>query len=162
MAALGDANTYSLPTPLKGREGCDFSFAGLKTAVRLQIASLSHNAPHLTSPRKREEEIADICAAFQKAACACVVDRTRHAIDLFKATYPDTKHMVLAGGLAANLSIRSSLEELLAEHNMQLIAPPIALCTDNAAMIAWAGLERFALGLVDDLTFEPKARWPLS
>ncbi len=153
LAKRGNPNKYSLPTPLKGREGCDFSFAGLKTAVRLLI---QNNAPH------DEALKADVCAAFQKAACACVVDRTKHAIATFKTTSPYANQMVLAGGVAANLAIRSALEGLLAEHAMHLIAPPIALCTDNAAMIAWAGLERFALGLVDDFTFEPKARWPLS
>lgn len=153
LAKLGNPNKYSLPTPLKGREGCDFSFAGLKTAVRLVI---QNNAPH------DEAFKANVCAAFQKAACACVVDRTKHAIATFKTTYPDANQMVLAGGVAANLAIRGALEGLLAEHAMHLIAPPIALCTDNAAMIAWAGLERFSLGMIDDLTFEPKARWPLS
>lgn len=152
-AKQGDANKYALPTPLKGRNGCNFSFAGLKTAVRLLI---QNNSVH-DEPFK-----ADVCAAFQKAACDCVIDRASNAIAQFMGQYPDAKDFVLAGGVAANQAIRSALAGLLAQHDMRLVAPPVKLCTDNAAMIAWAGLERFRLGQVDALTFEPLARWPLA
>lgn len=147
LASTGNPLAHKFPVPLQGREGCDFSFSGLKTAVRLAI------------PGAKPE---DICASFQHTACEAIIDRTRNAIAMFKKQYPDAKHFVLAGGVAANQKIRERLTSLLAEYNMALTAPPLTLCTDNAAMIAWAGLERFKLGLTDSLDFEPKARWPLA
>lgn len=152
LAAKGNAARFNFPLPLKGREGCDFSFAGLKTAVRLAIQELKTLS---------EQDKADICASFQKAACDCIIDRALHAIQQFKLEYPEAKHFVLAGGVAANQAIRGALTALLSQHQLTLIAPPVALCTDNAAMIAWAGIERLQLGLTSDLAFEPKARWPL-
>ena len=147
LAREGNAHAYNFPIPMKGREGCDLSFSGLKTAVRLAI------------PGAKPE---DICASFQRTACEALIDRTKNAIAMFHAHYPDGKNFVLAGGVAANQTIRAALSELLAEYEMTLTAPPIKLCTDNAAMIAWAGMERFKLGLIDSLDFEPKARWPLA
>ena len=153
LAREGNPHAYDFPIPLKGREGCDFSFSGLKTAVRLELAK--HQALSTTHQK-------NLCASFQHAACEAIADRTRNAIAMFKKHYPDAKDFVLAGGVAANQKIRSVLTALLAEYDMQLTAPPPALCTDNAAMIAWAGIERFKLGLVDGLEFEPKARWTLA
>jgi len=146
MAKSGNENAFQFPLPMKGREGCNLSFSGLKTAVRLAAPGAN---------------VADICASFQKTAGECLIDRARNAIALFRQHYPEGKNFVLAGGVAANQTIRAMLEKLLAEYDMQLTAPPIALCTDNAAMIAWAGIERFQLGLTDSLDFEPRARWPL-
>ena len=149
----GNAHAYDFPIPMKGREGCDLSFSGLKTAVRLEITK--HEAPST-------KHQSDICASFQRTACDALIDRARGAITMFREHYPDGKNFVLAGGVAANQSVRGALTELLREYDMRLVAPPIALCTDNAAMIAWAGVERFKLGLIDSLDFEPKARWALN
>jgi len=155
LAKQGDEKAFAFSVPMKGREGCDFSFSGLKTSVRTQVKELEKTAP-LTERQK-----ADICASFQYAVAESVCDRTVNAIEQFKKNYPSARHFVLAGGVAANQYMRNKLEKLLAHHHLELVAPPIKLCTDNAAMIAWAGLERFALGMIDGLDFEPKARWPL-
>ncbi len=153
LAKTGNANAYHFPIPMKGREGCDLSFSGLKTAVRLEITK------HQALSTKHQS---DICASFQRTACDALADRARNAITMFHEHYPDGKNFVLAGGVAANQTIRSALTKLLSEYDMTLTAPPIALCTDNAAMIAWAGMERFQRGLTNSLDFEPKARWPLA
>ncbi len=153
LARSGDERAYTFPVPLKGREGCDFSFSGLKTAVRLKVQEIG---------AVDERQMADICASFQYTVGISVADRTRHAMQVFCERYPKAKHFVLAGGVAANQYVRGKLETVAAEFGMELVAPPIKLCTDNAAMIAWAGLERFRLGMLDELNFEPRARWPLS
>jgi len=181
LAREGNELAYPFPVPMKGRAGCDFSFSGLKTAVRLVVNSLPHrgrvgvgalgediyqNAPLLASPLRVEEipaaTIADVCASFQYAAGESLCDRATHAMEIFCAQYPEAKHFVLAGGVAANQYLRGRLEKVTAGFGLELIAPPMALCTDNAAMIAWAGMERFKLGLVDGMDFEPRARWPLA
>lgn len=157
LALQGNPLAYKFPIPLKARIGCDFSFSGLKTAVRLQAEKIvKTNGGELTTQHK-----SDICASFQWTATQSILERTKNAISLFKEKYPDGKHFVLAGGVAANQYIRTNLQKELTEHDMNLACPPIKLCTDNAAMIAWAGLERFKLGLVDGLDFEPRARWKL-
>ena len=153
LARDGNERAYKFPTPMKGREGCDFSFSGLKTAVRLKIQEFGV---------LDEQQKADICASFQFTAGESICDRTRNAMQLFSSHYPNGKHFVLAGGVAANHYLRGRLETVAAEFGMTLVAPPVKLCTDNAAMIAWAGLERFRLGMVDGLDFEPRARWPLT
>jgi N6-L-threonylcarbamoyladenine synthase len=152
MALRGNERAFTLPIPLKGRAGCDMSFSGLKTAVRLQIEKLGE---------LDEQKIADICASFQYTATLSVLERAEFAVQKFKELHPDGKNFVLSGGVAANQYIRGKLEKMLAQHGLDLVAPPIKLCTDNAAMIAWAGLERFRLGQSDSLDFEPRARWPL-
>jgi N6-L-threonylcarbamoyladenine synthase len=153
LARSGNELAFSFPVPMKGRAGCDFSFSGLKTAVRLAISELGEVS---------ELQKADVCASFQRAACECILDRTQHALALFKKKYPHGVSMVLSGGVAANLYIRTQLDSLVRQGGISLIAPPPALCTDNAAMIAWAGVERLRLGLQDGLDFEPRARWPLA
>jgi N6-L-threonylcarbamoyladenine synthase len=153
LAKNGNEHEYKFPIPLRGRAGCDFSFSGLKTAVRLQTEKLGELS---------EQNKADICSSFQYTATQSVLDRAQNAILLFKKLHPKGKHFVLAGGVAANQYIRSRLLTMFEQHEMILVAPPIKLCTDNAAMIAWAGIERFKLGLIDRLDFEPRARWPLS
>jgi len=152
LARTGNPHAYTFPMPMKGRPGCDLSFSGLKTAVRMQIAELGALTPTLR---------ADICASFQYTAGESVADRTRGAMLQFRHQFPQATAFVLAGGVAANQYLRGKLEATANEFGLTLIAPPIKLCTDNAAMIAWAGMERFTLGLTDGLDFEPKARWPL-
>ena len=152
MALRGNERAFTLPIPLKGRAGCDMSFSGLKTAVRLQIEKLGE---------LDEQKIADICASFQYTATLSVLERAEFAVQKFKELHPEGKNFVLSGGVAANQYIRRHLEKMLKQHELDLVAPPIKLCTDNAAMIAWAGLERFRLGQSDSLDFEPRARWAL-
>jgi N6-L-threonylcarbamoyladenine synthase len=138
---------------MKGREGCDFSFSGLKTAVRKQVLECGAD---ITETQK-----ADICASFQHTAAESLCDRIKNAIAQCKALYPEAKHVVVAGGVAANQYLKSCLVSVIGDYGMTLHTPPIALCTDNAAMIAWAGVERFKKGYTDSLDVEPKARWPL-
>lgn len=150
----GDARRFAFPRPLLGQPGCHFSFSGLKTAVRQAVLGLGPAA-------LERRNLADLCASFQAAAAESVVDRTRRAIALFRARHPRADRLVVAGGVAANGTLRAALAGLAAESGLRLIAPPLALCGDNAAMIAWAGQERLALGLIDDLSAPARARWPL-
>jgi N6-L-threonylcarbamoyladenine synthase len=152
-AAAGDPARFDLPRPMKGRPGCDFSFSGLKTAVRLAVEGLGREP----SP----QDTADLAAAVETAIADSLVDRTRRAIRIFQETAPTGHTLVVAGGVAANRHLRRRLEGLAAESGLDFVAPPVALCTDNAAMIAWAGLERLRLGMTDALDFAPRPRWPL-
>ncbi len=151
-ALKGDSERFALPRPLAGRGVPDFSLSGLKTAVRLEAEKI---AP--LSPR----DVADLCASFQAAIVDVVVDRTRVALRLCREVAGHPNALVVAGGVAANQSVRRALQRLAVESGLRLVAPPPALCTDNGAMIAWAGLERLKEGLVDDLAVAPRARWPL-
>lgn len=144
LAATGDAKSVPLPRPLLGSPEPHFSFAGLKSAV-LRAAESGLHKPQ------------DIAAAFQQAAVDCILDRTRAAL---RRAGPVTA-LVVAGGVAANSAIRAALAELAHAHDLPLVAPPGWLCTDNAAMIAWAGAERLALGFVDGLDAPARPRWPL-
>jgi N6-L-threonylcarbamoyladenine synthase len=153
-AREGDANRFALPRPMKGRPGCDFSFSGLKTAVRNTVTNLPGGEAN-------SRDAADIAAGFQQAAADVLVDRSRHAIRRFLSEFPGGRHFVVAGGVAANRHIREALSAAVGEEGMQFTAPPLNLCTDNAAMIAWAGLERLRLGMTDELTFAARPRWPL-
>jgi N6-L-threonylcarbamoyladenine synthase len=155
-AAHGNPARFALPRPMKGRPGCDFSFSGLKTAVRHAVAALSPDGAPLP-PR----DVADLAAALQAAIGDSLVDRTANAVRRFRERHPGGRSLVVAGGVAANAALRARLAALAAAEGLDFIAPPAALCTDNAAMIAWAGLERLRLGLVDDLAFAPRPRWPL-
>ncbi|MFQ5971976.1 MAG: tRNA (adenosine(37)-N6)-threonylcarbamoyltransferase complex transferase subunit TsaD [Alphaproteobacteria bacterium] len=154
VAAGGDPTRFRLPRPLKGRAGCDFSFSGLKTAVRHAVAGLS---PGPLSAG----DVADLSASFQAAVGDVVVDRSEHALDVFAAGYHEAPVLVVAGGVAANAALRARLGELCAARNVTLKAPPLELCTDNAAMIAWAGLEKLREGQASALSFDPRPRWPL-
>ena len=151
-AKAGDAKRFKLPRPMRGRPGCDFSFSGLKTAVRRRIEALGI----LT-----DTDIDDICAAFQSAVGDVLEDRAGRALEIFTGRFGAPSALVVAGGVAANQYLRARLSELAADHGLQLAAPPPHLCTDNGAMIAWAGLERLRLGLADELDFAPRPRWPL-
>ena len=151
QAKLGNPKRFTFPLPLKGREGCDFSFSGLKTAVRLVAHEVAMNGVLAA------QDVADICASFQYTVGQILKDRMQYA---FK-TFTGSKILVVAGGVAANQYVRGCLENIAADHRFKLIAPPAKLCTDNAAMIAWVGVERMRLGLTNSLDTEPKARWPL-
>lgn len=143
-AASGDTRAVPLPRPLVGTADPHFSFAGLKSAVA----------------RARDADIyatEDIAASFQQAVVDCLVDRTRRALD----SAGEVTALVVAGGVAANCAIRGALTELAEANGLPFVAPPLWLCTDNAAMIAWAGAERFAAGLTDPLDTPARARWPL-
>ena len=153
-ARSGDPSRFSMPRPMLGREGCHFSFAGLKTALRQQAEAIGALA--LAPP-----QLNDLAASFQSAAIDALVDRTGRAIDLFRSEQPDRTSLVVAGGVAANLYVRARLESLAKGRGIDLVVPPPALCTDNAVMVAWAGLERLALGLTDPLDAPARARWPL-
>lgn len=145
---------FPLPRPLLGKPGCDFSFSGLKTAVR----KLIEDFPQGEIPRAAA---ADLCASFQETVADILADRVHHAMIEYLALSPAAPALVVAGGVAANKRLRGVLEAVAAEKNMRFIAPPLKLCTDNAAMIAWAGMERFLRGMTDDIDFPVRARWPL-
>ncbi|MEO7505181.1 MAG: tRNA (adenosine(37)-N6)-threonylcarbamoyltransferase complex transferase subunit TsaD [Sphingomicrobium sp.] len=143
LAMDGDPKAVPLPRPLKGSKEPHFSFAGLKAAVQRAVES-------------RQYQPADLAASFQQAVVDCFVDRTRAAL-----RRSDAPTLVAAGGVAANASVRAALETLAASEGRGFAVPPAWLCTDNAAMIGWAGAERFGLGLVDGLDAPARARWPL-
>jgi N6-L-threonylcarbamoyladenine synthase len=155
-AASGDAARVPLPRPMKGRPGCDFSFSGLKTALRQAVAERAEGDGRLAPT-----DTADLAAALQAAIGDSLIDRTANAVALFRARHPEGRSLVVAGGVAANAALRRRLADLAERHGLDFIAPPPALCTDNGAMIAWAGLERLRLGLTDGLDFAPRPRWPL-
>jgi len=154
-AAIGTPGRFRLPRPMKGRAGADFSFSGLKTAVRQAIAQLpdGHASPQQT---------ADLCREFQDAVAEIVADRVKNAIARFRRDWPEGRALVVAGGVAANAALRGVVATAAAGAGLDFVAPPLRYCTDNAAMIAWAGLERMALGQSDTLDFAPRPRWPLT
>jgi tRNA N6-adenosine threonylcarbamoyltransferase len=152
-ALNGSAARFALPRPMLGRSHADFSLSGLKTALRVEaerIAPLS------------DEDVRDLCASFQQSVMDVVADRLRIGLRLFRDRHGKPTALVAAGGVAANESIRKVLQRIAFEAGTVLVLPPSALCTDNGAMIAWAGAERLALGLTDGLDAKPHARWPLS
>ena len=152
----GDADRFDLPRPMLGRPGADFSFSGLKTAVRHKVADLSDGAERAIEP----QDSADLAASFQAAVAEVLADRCANALMRFRSEGGDGP-LVVAGGVAANQALRARLAETAAVEGVRMIAPPPWLCTDNGAMIAWAGLERLALGLTDGFDFAPRPRWPL-
>ncbi len=143
----GDPRRFALPRPMWRKPGCDFSFSGLKTAVRQTVEKLPADDPRA---------VADLCASFQRTVGDVFADRCANALVLAPSST-----LVVAGGVAANVYLRGRLEEVAAAHGAKLVAPPVRLCTDNGAMIAWAGVERLRLGQVDALDFRPRPRWPL-
>ncbi len=153
-ARRGNGSRFAFPRPLKGRNDCNFSFSGLKTAVREAV----HDLGDLS-----DQGVADVCASFEAAVAEAVEDRLDRAIEIFGELHPVAAELtlVVAGGVASNASLRAMFEQRAAAHGFRLIIPPAELCTDNAAMIAWAGAERLAAGLVDDLDAPARARWPL-
>ncbi len=148
---------FALPTPMRGRPGCDFSFSGLKTAVRQRVAELAAESPGGALGAADRD---DLAAAFQAAVAESVAGRVKNAIAIARDSGP-VSALVVAGGVAANAYLRARLEQAAAAGGLRLVAPPARLCTDNAAMIAWAGIERLRLGQRDGLDFAPRPRWPL-
>jgi N6-L-threonylcarbamoyladenine synthase len=148
----GDPKKFPLPRPLRGRPGCDLSFSGLKTAVRHCIEALPPGP--LT-----KQDADDISAALQMAIVESIVERAENALEMAAAAKPNA--FVAAGGVAANSSLRNALAALSDHNGLPFVVPPLELCTDNAVMIAWAGVERLQLGLTDSLGFKPRPRWPL-
>src|SRR5690348_3830850 len=151
-ARSGHVARFPLPRPLLGRPGCDFSFSGLKTA----LAEMVRRQGSLDDRAR-----ADLAASLQAAIVDCLLDRTAHAAAAFTARHGRGHALVAAGGVAANAMLRPRLSKLASDWNLRFVVPPPALCTDNAAMIAWAGVERLKLGLTDTLDFAPRPRWPL-
>ncbi|CDX46455.1 O-sialoglycoprotein endopeptidase [Mesorhizobium plurifarium] len=155
-AAAGDANRFAFPRPMKGSAQPDFSFSGLKTAVRQAATAIAPLS---------DQDVADICASFQAAVADALGDRVGRALARFRQEFPDQAKpaLVVAGGVAANRTIKATLEALCSKAGFAFVAPPQKLCTDNAAMIAWAGIERLRAGIADEnaADFVPRSRWPL-
>ena len=147
----GNPHRFPLPRPMRGRDGCDFSFSGLKTAVRERVAAANSDP----------QTVADLAAAIELAVCDCLIDRTARAVRWFRGRYPFGSSLVAAGGVAANARLRGRLLALAGDAGLDFAAPPPALCTDNGAMVAWAGLERLQRGLSDPLDAPVRPRWPL-
>ncbi|MGB0697173.1 MAG: tRNA (adenosine(37)-N6)-threonylcarbamoyltransferase complex transferase subunit TsaD [Rhodospirillaceae bacterium] len=161
-ARSGDPTRFALPRPMVGRPGCDFSFSGLKAAVRREAEALRAAAP---DGELVDQDVADLCASFQEAVAACLIDRLKRAAADFLGRHPQGGALVVAGGVAANQMLRQRLQAFAAGAGLAYAAPPLGLCTDNAAMIAWAGLERLRSGVCppegDSLAFKARPRWPL-
>ncbi len=155
-AAKGDPKRFPLPRPLLDRPGCDMSFSGLKTAVlRTRDAVIAEKGGITVQDR------ADLSASFQAAVAAVLAEKTRRALEVYLAENPAVPVLAVAGGVAANSVLRAALETVCDRLGVTFTAPPLRLCTDNAAMIAWAGIERHLMGAEpgSDLTARP--RWPL-
>lgn len=151
-AANGDPARFAFPRPMQGRPDANFSLSGLKTAVRSEASRLIPLEP---------QDISDLCAGFQAAVLESTADRLKVGLRLFQEQFGPPQALVAAGGVAANRAIRGALQDVAARARTALIIPPPALCTDNGAMIAWAGAERLAEGMIDTLEAPPRARWLL-
>lgn len=164
-ARRGDPARFAFPRPMLDRSGCDMSFSGLKTALLRARDACIAEAGGAGLP---SQDRADLCASFQAAVTAVLVEKSRRALHQFQERFPadalrskESPVLAVAGGVAANQEVRSGLQALCLSAGARFLAPPLALCTDNAAMIAWAGIERARLGLWDDLTLSARPRWPL-
>ncbi len=155
-AAMGDARRFRFPRPLLDREGCDMSFSGLKTALLRARDALVAEKGGITVQERR-----DLCAGFQAAVADVLAEKTRRALAVYLAHGPAVPALAVAGGVAANGAIRAKLETVCADAGVRFLAPPLRLCTDNAAMIAWAGIERVRAGLGDAADLVARPRWPL-
>src|SRR6516164_3925483 len=151
-AADGDPARFAFPRPMQGRNDANFSLSGLKTAVRNEASRIAPLEP---------QDISDLCASFQAAVLESTADRLSVGLKLFREQFGAPRALVAAGGVAANQAIRSALQDVADKVQTRLIMPPPALCTDNGAMIAWAGAERLALGMTDTIEAQPRARWLL-
>jgi N6-L-threonylcarbamoyladenine synthase len=155
-ARNGEPKRFSLPRPLLDRPGCDMSFSGLKTALLRERDKLVERDGGL-----HVQDRADLCASFQAAVVDVLAEKSRRALAEYMALLPPAPTFAVAGGVSANMTIRCALESVSSEFNAAFLAPPLSLCTDNAAMIAWAGIERFRAGQQDDMTLQARPRWPL-
>ncbi len=153
-ALKGNENAFKFTMPLLGTPNCNFSFSGLKTAVLREVEKLGEQ-------NLNQNIIEDVSASFQKTVANIICDRLKNAVKAARILSPDLKNFVISGGVAANKYINQKLRNEVVHYNLQFYAPPLNLCTDNAAMIAWAGLERFRKGYISSLDFIPKARWSL-
>jgi N6-L-threonylcarbamoyladenine synthase len=153
-AAAGDARRFAFPRPLLDRPGCDLSFSGLKTALLRARDAVVAERGGLT-----RQDRADLCASFQAAVADVLTEKSRRALAQTAGLHLSA--FAVAGGVAANRAIRAGLESVSREAGVPFLAPPLALCTDNAAMIAWAGIERLEIGLADGLDLMARPRWPL-
>ncbi len=152
LALEGDPQRFDLPRPMLGRPGADFSLSGLKSAARQEILKLGALG---------EQDKRDLAASFQAAIVDVLVDRVRNGLRMFGEASGRANGLVIGGGVGANNAIRRALTRLCAESGLRFISPPPNLCSDNGAIIAWAGLERLRRGLTNDLAFAPRPRWPL-
>ena len=153
-AANGNPRAFKFPRPLCDKPGCDFSFSGIKTAARTFLSRV--DAPY------SDDFINDFCASFQAAVVDCIIDRLGNALADERVIVASPQTLVVAGGVAKNSAVRSAMETLAQRHNITFAAPPMNLCTDNGAMIAWAGLENYKLGRVVTEPVAPRPRWPLT
>lgn len=153
-AQNGNPKAFNFPRPLCDKPGCDFSFSGIKTAARTFLDK--NPEPH------SDEFINDFCASFQASVVDCIVNRLNNAMNNEHVRASNPKTLVVAGGVAKNSAIRSALENLAGKHNMTFAAPPMNLCTDNGAMIAWAGIENYRVGRIVKTPIAPRPRWPLT
>ena len=153
-AAMGNPRAFNFPRPLCDKPGCDFSFSGIKTAARTFLS-------RETSPYS-DEFINDFCASFQAAVVDCIINRLENAFGDARVITANPRTLVVAGGVAKNSAVRSAMENLATKHNVTFAAPPMNLCTDNGAMIAWAGIENYRLGRVVTKPIAPRPRWPLT
>ncbi len=153
-AQMGDARRFAFPRPLLDRAGCDLSFSGLKTALLRARDGLVAEQGGLTVQDRR-----DLCAGFQAAVADVLAEKTRRALEMYLESRPDGPALAVAGGVAANAALRAALMAVSDAAGVRFVAPPLRLCTDNAAMIAWAGIEQFRLGPPEEIIARP--RWPL-
>ncbi|HBM61350.1 MAG TPA: tRNA (adenosine(37)-N6)-threonylcarbamoyltransferase complex transferase subunit TsaD [Citreicella sp.] len=155
-ARMGDARRFAFPRPLLERSGCDLSFSGLKTALlRLRDRLIADQGG------LHAQDVSDLCAGFQAAVRDVLTEKTRRALEIYLDGAPQAPALAVAGGVAANAALRGALQDLCAERQVRFTAPPLALCTDNAAMIAYAGSELLAAGQRSDMTLAARPRWPL-
>lgn len=154
-AKLGDTKRFHFPRPLCDKPGCDFSFSGIKTAARMMLDKTPQSEIN-------EKFINDFCASFQSAVVDCIINRLNNALKDNRVKSANPKTLVVAGGVAKNSAIRGAMEKLATKFDMQFAAPPMNLCTDNGAMIAWAGIENYNIGNIVHEPVAPRPRWPLT
>ena len=154
-AKEGDLKKFHFPRPLCDKPGCDFSFSGIKTAARILLDKTEESS-------RDDKFINDFCASFQAAVVDCITNRLTNALRDKRVIDANPKTLVVAGGVAKNSAIRSAMEKLANKFNMEFAAPPMSLCTDNGAMIAWAGIENYKKGNIVKEPVAPRPRWPLT
>lgn len=154
LAEEGDPSRYPFPRPMMRRPGCDLSLSGLKTAVSQAVMRIGGAA-------QTRQHYADIAAGFQQAVVDVLTDRAGHAMEMMRDRFPKSGLLVVAGGVASNAQVRRALSEAARSRGFVMVAPPVRLCSDNAVMVAWAGLERLRRGISDDMSVAAQPRWPL-